>query len=131
MLLAMSKAIRLLVTCVVAALCGFAGASASFYVFRDSFAGPPGERGPAGPSGLDGTSGDPGPPGPAGAPGEGLESLSGLYLIGGSIGLGDCPAGTAQMGLGFRSEYVTTALAPLSVADSNALTDIRPLCRID
>lgn len=59
----MSTATRVLVTCLVATLCGFGGATASFFVFRDSFAGPAGEHGPTGPSGLTGEAGPPGPSG--------------------------------------------------------------------
>ena len=53
----------LLVTCVVALVCGFLGALAAVTVFQDQLAGPQGA------TGLQGTAGEPGPPGADGADG--------------------------------------------------------------
>jgi hypothetical protein len=73
----------LLVTCVVALVCGFLGAFAAVTVFHDQLAGPqgqtglqglPGEAGPAGADGRDGADGAPGERGPRGRPGRAAEA---------------------------------------------------------
>jgi Collagen triple helix repeat (20 copies) len=73
----------LLLTCVVALVCGFLGAFAAVTVFQDQLAGPqgptglqglPGEAGQAGADGRDGEDGTPGDPGPRGRPGRAAEA---------------------------------------------------------
>ena len=73
----------LLVTCVVALVCGFLGAFAAVTVLQDQLAGPQGptglqglagEPGEAGSDGLDGEDGAPGEPGPRGRPGKAAEA---------------------------------------------------------
>jgi hypothetical protein len=76
----MGKLPHLVVTCVVALVCGFLGAIAAATLMEGSLrgpqgptglAGPPGEQGPpgqAGTDGVDGTDGEPGPRGRAGKP---------------------------------------------------------------
>lgn len=75
----MRKMPGLLVTCVVALVCGFLGALAAVTVFQDQLAGPqgatglqglPGEPGQPGADGVDGTPGERGPRGRSGKAGQ-------------------------------------------------------------
>lgn len=85
----------LLLTCVVALVCGFLGAMAAAVAFQSTLtgpqgptglAGPPGEAGPAGQDGVDGRNGRRGPrgsagePGKAGRPGKAAEQPTALNL---------------------------------------------------
>ena len=73
----------LLLTCVVALVCGFLGAVVAVSVLQDQLAGPQGptglqglrgEPGPAGADGLDGEDGTPGERGPRGRSGKAAEA---------------------------------------------------------
>ena len=119
----MGNVARLLVACSLASLCGFGGATASFFIFGDSFAGPTGETGPAGPTGPQG---EPGTQGPAGKDGTGIEGLVGGYIVGESFVLDPCPPGTERFA-GFSSDEVVTSVLDLGDTVS---TDTLPLCRI-
>lgn len=85
----------LLVTCVVALVCGFLGAFAAVTVLQDQLAGPqgqtglrglPGEPGQAGADGRDGVDGAPGDRGPRGRPGRAAEAAEETSVDVGSQG---------------------------------------------
>lgn len=104
---AMRSMPNLLVTCVVALVCGFLGALGAVTVFQDQISGPqgatglrgiPGEPGPAGAAGADGIDGVDGERGPRGRAGRAARAPDKIPL---NIGTTDC--------LGRSVEVVTDA----------------------
>lgn len=94
---------NLLVTCVVALVCGFLGALGAVTVFQDQITGPQGatglrgiagEPGPAGTAGADGIDGVDGERGPRGRPGRAARTPDEVPL---NIGTSDCLGRSVQV----------------------------------
>jgi hypothetical protein len=117
----MGKITQIVMTCVAAAVFGFAGTTAAILVFQDDLRG---EQGVAGPQGE---AGPPGPPGPSGL---GIDRLAGSFVVEGLLG---CPPGTSSYAPGAGSVVTEVTLTPpiegFTPGGADVLT--RDLCRIN
>ena len=102
----MRKLPGLLVTCVVALVCGFLGALIAVTVVQDQLVGPqgqsglpgiPGEPGPPGADGQDGEDGEPGERGPRGRPGKTGEAGQAAEEVPLNIGTQGCVGESVQV----------------------------------
>lgn len=118
----MGKMPQLLVTCVVALVCGFLGSIAGGTLMQSSLRGPqgpsglPGPPGEQGPPGLDGANGVDGEQGPRGLPGRAGQAAREVPV---DLGTGNCAGRSVEVVVDVAIRNEQTQLEKRSVCVSD------------